>query len=282
MTRTTQGVNGPSRHIMPAMEPTPHPRNTSFAWTAPPGPPRLITPAQAASWNDSGFFLLEQAFDPAPLLTAIDPFEERTTAWLRKQEGGRVAISDAEAITFTVHLVKRSDTLRDFVKGPLFQGLAHDLVGSDVRLYWDQAVYKKPEPVREFPWHQDNGYTYIEPQQYLTCWCALTDATVGNGCPVVVPGLHRMGTLKHWMTPYGWQCVDDPTETVAVPAPAGSIVVFSSLTPHKTGANTTGATRKAYIVQFAPDGARVVTDDGATPCDDPDRQFPVLRDGAPA
>jgi len=33
----------------------------------------------------------------------------------------------------------------------------------------DQAVYKKPA-IPRIPVHQDNGYTYIEPQQYLTCW----------------------------------------------------------------------------------------------------------------
>ena len=42
---------------------------------------------------------------------------------------------------------------------------------------------------------------------------------------------------------------------VAVPVQAGSIVVFSSLTPHATGHNTTDEVRKAYIVQYAPDGA---------------------------
>ena len=57
-----------------------------------------------------------------------------------------------------------------------------------MRLYWDQAVYKKPDTAAPFPWHQDNGYAYVEPQQYLTCWIALTDATEDNGCPWVVPG----------------------------------------------------------------------------------------------
>ena len=72
-----------------------------------------------------------------------------------------------------------------------------------------------------------------------------------------------------------------------VPARAGSIVVFSSLTPHRTGPNLTDRVRKAYIVQFAPDGARTVRvdrDGGApdyTPCNDPDRQFLVLADGEP-
>ena len=36
---------------------------------------------------------------------------------------------------------------------------------------------------------------------------------------------------------------------------AGSIAVFSSLSPHRTGPNLTQKTRKAYILQYADDGA---------------------------
>ncbi len=73
----------------------------------------------------------------------------------------------------------------------------------------------------------------------------------------------------------GFQCLDDSTGAVAVEAPVGSIVVFSSLTPHRTGPNLTDTTRKAYIVQYAPDGAEVVDvkTGGRTPQNDPTRQF---------
>ncbi len=162
-------------------------------------------------------------------------------------------------------------------------------MGPDVNLYWDQAVYKKPEKPRRFPWHQDNGYAYVEPQQYLTVWLALTDATVDNGCPWVVPGLHRAGTLRHtYVDPLGWECLSDPEGAVAAPVPAGGAVVFSSLTPHLTGPNTTDGVRKAYILQYAPDGAEVLRGDPtAGPperrerADAPDRQYPVLRGGRP-
>ena len=66
--------------------------------------------------------------------------------------------------------------------------LCHDLVGPDARLYWDQSVYKRPHGAEPVLWHQDNGYTYIEPQAYLTVWVALTDATPENGCVQVLPG----------------------------------------------------------------------------------------------
>jgi phytanoyl-CoA hydroxylase len=64
---------------------------------------------------------------------------------------------------------------------------------------------------------------------------------------------------------------------VAVTARAGSVIVFSSLTPHSTGPNRTDAVRKAYIVQYAPDGAQTYDEQGRVTggCDAPERQFLV-------
>jgi len=265
-----------------------HAWNRDFHWADHSGPWRAIDAEQARSFDELGYLLVEDVFDAKTVQRAvaeIDPVEAEVTAFLRTREGGRLFIADAATITFCTHLVKRSAFLRDFCAGPFFQALVYDLIGPDVRLYWDQAVYKKPEKPRSFPWHQDNGYTYVEPQQYLTCWVALTDATVDNGCPWVVPGLHRRGTLAHRLTDAGWQCLEDPADAVAVPARAGSVVVFSSLTPHSTGPNLTDEVRKSYIVQFAPDGARVLKALPGAPepvvelQDDPERQFPVLVAG---
>ncbi|MCU1352682.1 MAG: hypothetical protein JWM05_1891 [Acidimicrobiales bacterium] len=182
----------------------------------------------------------------------------------------------------------RSDVARSFAASPVFADLCADLIGPDVNLYWDQAVYKKPEKPRRFPWHQDNGYTYVEPQRYLTCWVPLTDATRHNGCPHVVSNVHRLGTLLHtYVEPLGWECFSEPpAPPVVCEAAAGDVIVFSSLTPHMTGPNTTEDVRKAYILQYAPSGALALGGDslagaptGRTRQHDPGRQYAVIRDG---
>jgi len=268
----------------------PHPWNTRFAWSSPPGPYQVLSDAQARQFDELGFVVLEDAIAPAEIaevLAEVDPLEAQTDALLRNAENGRFFIAESGAITFSTHLVKRSPRLRAFAAHPLFAGLCADLIGPDANLYWDQAVYKKPEKPRRFPWHQDNGYTFVEPQQYLTCWLALTDATLDNGCPWVAPRLHRRGTLRHtYVDPLGYECFSDPGDAIAAPVRAGGVVVFSSLTPHLTGPNTTDSVRKSYILQYAPVGAHVMRGDPDTgpagerqPCDDPARQFAVLRDG---
>jgi ectoine hydroxylase-related dioxygenase (phytanoyl-CoA dioxygenase family) len=264
-----------------------HALNTGYEWHDHTGPFRVVSPEQARQYDELGFFVLEDALtrdEADELLSEIDPFEHRQEEALREMEGGRFFIARADEITFTTHLVARSPRLRRFTSSSLFAGVCADLIGPDVRLYWDQAVYKKPGTESPFPWHQDNGYAFVEPQQYLTCWIALTDATEENGCPWVVPGLHRRGTLAHEYSDIGFVCLRDPDDAVAVPARSGSIVVFSSLTPHSTGPNRTGDVRKAYIVQYAPSGAEVVRPEsgGVTvriPAADECRQYEVLREG---
>jgi ectoine hydroxylase-related dioxygenase (phytanoyl-CoA dioxygenase family) len=273
---------------------TPHWLNTGFTWVDHRGPFRAVTREQARRYDEGGFFVLEDVLsrdEVQELCAEIDPFEERQEEALRGMEGGRFFIARADEITFTTHLVLRSAALRRFTTSSLLTDVCADLIGPDVRLYWDQAVYKKPGTESPFPWHQDNGYAFVEPQQYLTCWVALTDATEDNGCPWVVPGVHRRGTLAHEYSDIGYVCLRDPQSAVPVPAAAGSIVVFSSLTPHSTGPNRTGDVRKAYIVQYAPTGAEVIRVDGPAPggsspdattrvpADDEGRQYEVLRGG---
>jgi phytanoyl-CoA hydroxylase len=266
-----------------------HPLNDAFIWVPRRPPFRSLTPPQAEAYDELGYFVMEDVFDPetvADVIAEIDPFEREFEAILRQTEGGKAFIARVDEITFTTHIVTRSERLRRLVASSPLIDVCADLIGPDVRLYWDQAVYKKPGTAASFPWHQDNGYAFLEPQQYLTCWIALTDATEENGCPWVVPGMHRMGTLRHHMTDTGLVCFEETTDATSAPVRAGGMVVFSSLTPHCTGPNRTDAPRKAYIVQYAPSGASVIlgpsrTEASRTTADAPERQFQVLMNGQP-
>jgi phytanoyl-CoA hydroxylase len=265
-------------------EPRPHPLNQDFRWEDRTGPLRRLTAAQRDAFNTEGFIKVEAAFDAgdvAAVTAAIDPLEAAGEAHLRAA-GGTVSIATADVITFTTHIARRSAVLKAFAAHPFIKDVCHDLIGGDVRLYWDQSVYKKTGEAREFPWHQDNGYTFIEPQQYLTFWLPLVDVDEENGCPWIAPGLHLGGTLDHWLTPIGLKCLEDVEGAVATPARAGDAIIFSSLSPHRTGPNLkTGSVRKAYILQYCADGSVATMRDGARVAqDDPERQFKILEGGA--
>ncbi|HET8931151.1 MAG TPA: phytanoyl-CoA dioxygenase family protein [Acidimicrobiales bacterium] len=279
----SEHTTGPRRHAW----------NTGFTWQDRTGPFRRLTEEQVARFDTDGYLVLPEVLDADELVAvvaALDRFEAETDAALAQADGGRVLIAETGAITFTTHLVERSSVAAQVSRHPVLLDVCADLISGDVSLYWDQAVYKKPTKPRRFPWHQDNGYTYVEPQQYLTCWMALTDASRANGCPMVAPGLHRLGTLAHtYVDPLGYECfTDPPVAAVAAEVPAGGAVVFSSLTPHLTGPNTTDGVRKAYILQYAPTGAVALRGDpevgpptAREPCAHPARQYQVLRDRRP-
>lgn len=263
-----------------------HPRNHDFKWRdSHPDRLRLLTAEQKEQFDRDGYVVLRGVFEPGEIdkvERAIDPLEREHERRLRASEGEN-DISSADAITFTGHIVKQSSVLRVFAAHPSIADICHDLIGDDVRLYWDQSVYKKSGKPQEFPWHQDNGYTFVEPQQYLTLWIPLVDVEVENGCPWIAPGMHKLGTLEHWFTPIGLQCIDNAADAVPAEAQRGDVIVFSSLSPHRTGPNLReGTVRKAYILQYAPEGAVAIKDGKRVPQDDPDRQFPILRRGKPA
>jgi phytanoyl-CoA hydroxylase len=265
-----------------------HAWNGGFVWRDHHGPFSTISDAQAREYDEIGCFVFENAFSRAELRAmddAIEPGETLVRAFLAGRPDGRFSVAGIDTQTVAPHLVMNSELLRRVCSQAPLAGIARDLLGPDVRLYWEQAVYKQPHSAEPVLWHQDNGYTFVEPQAYLTCWIAITDATLENGCVTVVPGAHRAGTLAHRSTPIGFECWGDASAARSVPVRAGSIVVFTSLTPHFTAPNTTDEVRKAYIVQYAPDGAVAFRPqpDGsrgpAEPQDDERLQFPVVRGG---
>jgi phytanoyl-CoA hydroxylase len=266
-----------------------HPWNTGFVWSEHTGPHTAISAEQARQFDELGYFVVEDAFDAATLArldAELAPGDALTKRFLADVPDGRFGVTGLDTQTVAPHAVTRSDYARRFVADEVFAGLARDLVGPDVRLYWDQSVFKQPHGAEAVLWHQDNGYTYVEPQAYLTCWLAITDATPENGCIAVMPGVHRDGTLEHRSTPVGEECWGDWSTAVEVPVRAGSIVVFTSLTPHATKRNTTNEVRKAYILQYAPDGAVAYHGNPAAGAPtktevlgDDERRYWIVRDG---
>ena len=95
-----------------------------------------------------------------------------------------------------------------------------------------------------------------------------------------MPGLHQKGTLFHEPTDLGHEIPLDSSESICLPLKAGSIAIFSSLTPHRTGPNLSDGIRKSYILQYAPDGAkRVISQSLTEDLNDESRQFLILKDG---
>lgn len=270
--------------------PPPHEWNQGFTWQPITGPSRILDEATRRQYNEDGYCVLEDAV-PAEtverLIAEVDRLERLGEARLRRMQEGRAFIARADEITFTTHIVRNSPVVRDFYRSALFRDIVLDIIGPDVRLYWDQAVYKKPYSPHPFPWHQDNGYTFVDPQQYLTCWVALSDSDESNGGLQMVPEVHTLGTFQHRRTALGYICYEEtPVTARTLNTRAGTVVCMAATTPHQTGPNTTDQVRRALVAQFAPSGAVAVTREASgrvvrLPSDDPVRQFWIVAGGQP-
>ena len=245
-----------------------HPWNKSFVWQNHTATSGELTQTQIDQFDNDGYVIVNDIFtsdELKELVVITDEAQADAVAYLASQPNERIAISEIGAITFAAQIASRKPEIGKFVKNTKIMGACRDLIGPDVRMYHDQAVYKQIEKPRRFPWHQDNGYLFVEPQHYLTCWIALNDVTIENGCPQIISGLHKNGTLSHYFVPtLGYECFENPSSTpVVAEIKAGGAVFFSSLTPHLTGPNSSNNVRKAYIVQYARHDAVVLEGNAA-------------------
>ena len=130
-------------------------------------------------------------------------------------------------------------------------------LGDTAFLFYDQYVVKAAEQGMAFSWHQDSGYLGFPHTPYITCWTAVDDMSLANGTAYVMPFSHiGIRTLVEHVR-------DDATgdkagyfgEAPGVPVivPAGSVAVFSSLSFHRSGPNTTDQMRRAYVTQYSPE-----------------------------
>lgn len=234
----------------------------------------MLTPAQIDSFHKNGFCVLERVMSPEQLAAAREAADALVEAaandrpyppsFLREGES-HTAISKAGNRLFFSNRCEHFPRLADFVKGELMGSIAHDLIGADAHLFNEQMVVKAPQHGDSFAWHQDSGYIRFAHKPYLTLWCALDDSTKDNGTVFIIPrniDQDRSVNAHEWDTA-GANLVgyrgDEAGDVVEVPA--GSIVAFSSVTLHRTGANRTDRPRRALVCQYT-DGPLLRPDTG--------------------
>lgn len=163
---------------------------------------------------------------------------------------------------FVNDMYRYSRRLRQFIFSDLMAEVCRATIGDEAYLFVEQWVVKGAEQGMKFSWHQDSGYVKaVDPDTrhapYLTCWCTLDDVNEENGTVYLLP--HSRGGTKGRIITH-----DRDPETndligysgddggVAIDAPAGSIVAFSSYNLHSSGTNTTDRMRRVYLAQYSP------------------------------
>ncbi|MSR62882.1 MAG: phytanoyl-CoA dioxygenase family protein [Planctomycetes bacterium] len=138
--------------------------------------------------------------------------------------------------------------------------IAAQLHGPGMVIDYDQLLAKRPfKTDAVFEWHQDQAYWPVLPDsRTATCWLAIDDSTLANGCMRFVPGTHRgplrpHRPLKNDRGESHTLLTDvDPArdEIRPVPIRRGDITVHNERVLHGSGGNSTSGWRRAYIVAF--------------------------------
>ena len=155
--------------------------------------------------------------------------------------------------------------LHDVLWNPAFLMAASQLLDDKpVRFWHDQIFYKPAKKGGVVAWHQDYSYwTRTIPIAHITCWCALDDATIENGCLHYIPGSHKWGLMPKPVIAGELEGIkdflnDEQKEKFAHPQPApvkaGETIFHHSLTLHGSGENKSSRPRRAFVINAFADG----------------------------
>jgi Phytanoyl-CoA dioxygenase (PhyH) len=208
--------------------------------------PPAANAALARQFDAEGFVVVRRMFSAEQMrsfIAEIQSFELKSDRAEPLDQGGMRFYSD---------IFRKSGLIRRFITQPALIDLLSQLAGPDLWVRWDQAVAKAPDS-GVFAWHQDNGYNRL-PQQHYQVWIALSEMRQDNGGLWLVPGSHKQriphGRVANHFAAVGSERYDAADSgRVFIEADAGDVVVFSSLTLHKTYENVTDKSRWAYVAE---------------------------------
>jgi ectoine hydroxylase-related dioxygenase (phytanoyl-CoA dioxygenase family) len=240
---------------------------------------------QKQFFRENGYLAVENAVPTERVAAMRQRIEALCERW-DSEEARRLGMQQEKRIAGAVATVETPQTVRKFsdlvshepefkahAAAPGLLDMVADLIGTPISLYADQALLKPPLVGSEKLLHQDNAYFRVVPDEaVITCWCALDDATIENGCMYYVPGTHRLGIVEHEAirgTPHLVPKEYGTEDAVAVPIRAGGVIFHHACTLHYSPANNTPLWRRAFVCHF-------VRSDAEMPGKDPN-SLPRLR-----
>ncbi len=138
--------------------------------------------------------------------------------------------------------------------------LAQDLIGPNLMLFHDQALFKPARTGGPVFWHQDNAYWRCRPATLVSCWITLDDVEEDNGAMQFIPGSH-LKPVWHERSEGAGPLLDvggqvEPEKAVVVPLPAGGCALHHCQALHYTPPNATDRQRRAFVIHLMQPGTR--------------------------
>ena len=239
----------------------------------------MLSEQQMADWGKDGFVVIRGFLDPevgsqmeAEAITAIrndppsahqgEPAYILKNGMLVQPEAqvpiGAISPEDFVAKVFNTHL---QGTAHDFAISDRASSLVSSILGDDIDVFQSMFILKNPGAWGQ-PWHQDSYYFNFDQQPQVGLWLAISEATLDNGCLLVLPGSHSNAVLPHVPdlregANQGYLEILGVDEGNAIPVlmNPGDLLLFNSFLLHRSVDNRDCARRTAMVYHYGRAGS---------------------------
>ena len=179
--------------------------------------------------------------------------------------GGSVSNNQALKKILCVHQPHHvSPVILKYIKHPKICQCLGQIVGAHLP-WWDGRVkcmqsmlFIKPPGFQGNPWHQDETAIPTRDRSLTGAWIALDDATVNNGCLMILPKSHQSGYLHHRRQTIDVDEYDDTGEAydfdqsqlVPVGVKVGDVIFFNGYLMHGSKKNRSQKYRRALVYHY--------------------------------
>lgn len=177
-------------------------------------------------------------------------------------DGGDSASKEAadQQMLQLMQMCDRNIHFRRLIYNDRILDVLEDLLGPNIMLFHDQALYKPAHTGGPVFWHQDNAYWRCAPANLISCWLTLDDVDRDNGAMQLLPGSH-LRPAHHDPSSSTNALLDssaavDETKAVVVELPAGGCMFHHCQTLHYTQPNATDRQRRAMALHYMAPGTR--------------------------
>ncbi len=231
---------------------------------------KALAQEQIDQFRSRGFIAVGKLLDDGLVALLRDEYDRLFAEACQTGRFRNLSISDTddldeknnadEQMLQIMQMCERSILFRQLLYNPRILDIAEDLIGPNIQLFHDQALYKPARHGGPVFWHQDNAYWKCMPANLVSCWMTLDDVDATNGAMHLLPESHlapvghERSAQTNALLDYGDQV--DATQAAVIDLPAGGALFHHCQTLHYTPPNQTDRPRRAFVIHFMPPGTR--------------------------
>ena len=222
-----------------------------------------ITPEQVESYHVDGYAAVRSVIDSGTLARLRGTLAELLDKAAALTDSDDVFILEAghsaadPRLQRVSHPVAVRDVFWQVATSDAVLDCVESLIGPNIRFHHSKLNFKARRGGVRIGWHQDFAFFPHTNYDVLACGIAIEDATVDNGCLMVIPGSHKMPILNHRDEAGEFVgeikdglATDDADRAAPVELAAGDMSIHNACVIHGSAPNESGCNRPLLIFEY--------------------------------